>query len=169
MLSEHRIVYLDNKATIFYKNIGHITVTPIHSNKSLLIVDGEFFLSLSSENSGSFVPKNHPDHWKKFQINCIIPYRWIFQTQRGHREDWITNKLETHLAPLPWLYQSITFGTVTWIRPIINIIFGAGIGVGIGSRDRDIVTLVPCQYIVTFSTVPKHRVTNDSGHRFVKQ
>ena len=42
MQFEHRTVYMENKATIFYKNIGYITVTPIRSNKGLLIIDGEF-------------------------------------------------------------------------------------------------------------------------------
>ena len=73
MQSEHRRVSLDNKATIFYKNIRYITVTLICSNKWLLIVDGAF-LSLSCQHPGNFVTTNQNDHWKKFRLNCIIPY-----------------------------------------------------------------------------------------------
>ena len=60
MQSEYRTAYLDNKATIFYEYIGYITVASIRSNTRLLIVDGEFFLSLSCQHPGDFVPPNHP-------------------------------------------------------------------------------------------------------------
>ena len=46
------------------------------NNKWLLIVDGELFSSC----------QDHPDRQKKFQMDCIIPYLRIFQTQRGHRK-----------------------------------------------------------------------------------
>ena len=59
MQSEHRIAYLDNKAT-----------TPIRSNEWLLIVDGEFFLSLNCQHPGNVVPTNHSDSEKKFRMNC---------------------------------------------------------------------------------------------------
>ena len=91
------------------KNIGHVTVTPVYSNKRLLIVDGDIFWSLSCQQSGNIVLKNHPDCWKKFRMNCVIPYQWIFQRQRRHREDWSTNYLETHLAPLPGFYYYILY------------------------------------------------------------
>ena len=45
------------------------------------------------------------------------------------------------------MHNSITFGT----------------GIGIGSCDHDSVTVVPCQDIVTFSTLPKHSVTFGVG------
>ena len=60
---------------------------PIRFNKWLLIVDEEFFLYLSCQNPGNFVPMNHPDRLKKFQMDWVIPYLWIFQTQRGYRSD----------------------------------------------------------------------------------
>ena len=79
--SEHRTVYLDNKVKIFYKDIKHITVTPIRSNKRLLIVDREFFLSLSCQHPGNFLLTNQSDRWKELRMNCIIrQYIVIFRT-----------------------------------------------------------------------------------------
>ena len=34
--------------------------------------------------------KAPPKVAKRFWVNCVIPYLWIFQTQRGHREDWFS-------------------------------------------------------------------------------
>ena len=56
--------------------------------KCLLLVNGEFFLFLSYQNQGNFVPTDHPERQKKFQMYCVISYLLIFQTQRRHREDW---------------------------------------------------------------------------------
>ena len=70
MQSEHRSVCLNNKTTIFYKNIGHNTVIPIHSNISVLIVDGEFFLSLSCQHPGNFVLT--PTAWTS--SGCIVSF-----------------------------------------------------------------------------------------------
>ena len=95
MQSEHRKLYLDYKSTIFNKIIGHITVTPV-----VTPVAGEFFLSLSCQYPGNFVPTNQPHLQKKFRMDCVYPYQWIFQTQRRHRGDWQTNYMGKHLAPL---------------------------------------------------------------------
>ena len=43
------------------------------NNKSLLIVDREF-LFLSCQHPGNFVPMDHPDRQKKFQMDCVISY-----------------------------------------------------------------------------------------------
>ena len=43
------------------KYIGHITFTPINSNKWLLTTDGEFFLSLTCQHPCDFVPVIYPD------------------------------------------------------------------------------------------------------------
>ena len=153
MLSEHRRVYLDNEAVIFYKIIGHITVTPIPSNKWLLMFDGEF-LSLICQHPGNFVPMNHPRPLEEVPDELChslsVDLSNTAWTQRG-----LINKL-----------PGITFGAVTRIRPIIIITLGTtniiahngitfGAGIGVGSCDRHIVTIVPCQDIVTFRTVTK--------------
>ena len=56
-------------------------------NKWLLIVKGEFFLFLCRQHPGIFVATDHPDRQKRFQMDCVIPCLWIFQTQRGHRQN----------------------------------------------------------------------------------
>ena len=83
MQSEHRTVYLDNKVAIFYKNIGHITVTPICSNKGLLIVDIEFFLSLRCQHPGNFVPTNHPTVGKSSRWIVSFPICKSFKHNVG--------------------------------------------------------------------------------------
>ena len=55
--------------------------------KWLLIVDGEF-LFLSCQHPGNFVPTDHADRQKNFRIDCVIRRPRIFQTQRGHWQDW---------------------------------------------------------------------------------
>ena len=57
------------------------------NNKWLLIVYGEF-LFLSCQHPSNFAPKDHRDRQKKFRMDCINPCLWIFQMQRGHRQDW---------------------------------------------------------------------------------
>ena len=60
---------------------------------------------------------------------------------------------------------------VTQVPIIIIIIFGllnvvihngitTGVGIGVDSRDRDIITVLQCQDIVTFSTLPKQQRTS---------
>ena len=60
----------------------------ISNKKWLLIVDREFLLFLCCQHPGNFVPTDHPERQKRFQMNCVISYLWIFQTQSGHRRDW---------------------------------------------------------------------------------
>ena len=57
------------------------------NHKWLFIVYGEF-LFLSGQQPGTFVPTDHPDRQKKFRVDCVVPCQWIFQIQRGHRQDW---------------------------------------------------------------------------------
>ena len=55
------------------------------NNKWLLLIDGEFFLSMSCKHPGNFVPTNHTDRLKKLRMNCVTSYWWIFQTQCRYR------------------------------------------------------------------------------------
>ena len=57
----------------------------ILNNKWLLIVDREFFLFLSCQDPGYFVPMDHPDRQKKVLDGLCHFFLRIFQTQRGHR------------------------------------------------------------------------------------
>ena len=78
--SDHWTVYLTDKATLFYKNIGHITVTPIRFNKWLLIVDGEFFLSLSCQHPGNESPRLLEDVPDELRHSlCYITYAMDFR------------------------------------------------------------------------------------------
>ena len=72
------------------------------NNKWLLIVDGEF-LFLSCQHPGNYGPKDHLDSQKNFQMDCVIPYQWIFQKAWAQRR--LINKLSGN-----------AFGTVTRIK-----------------------------------------------------
>ena len=65
---------------------------------------GRIFGRGYATHSDNFVPSDHPDRQKKFRMDCVIPCLWIFQTQRGHRQDWQTN------YPKMW-YYNITLRT----------------------------------------------------------
>ena len=60
----------------------------MRSDKWLLIGDGEIFLSFSFQDPINIILTNHPDGWKKFRINYVIPYLQIFQTHLGNWRDW---------------------------------------------------------------------------------
>ena len=57
------------------------------NDKWFLIVDGEFFSSLSCQHLGNFIQTDHPDFQKKFRVDCVILNLWIFQTGRAQGED----------------------------------------------------------------------------------
>ena len=84
------------------------------NNIWFLIVD-RGFLFLSCQHPDNFIPTDHPDRQKILQMDCVIPYLRIFQTQRGYGQDWCTNHLKTHLAPLPGKDQSKS--TMTTVVP----------------------------------------------------
>ena len=143
MHSEHWTVNLDNKVTIFYKNNGYITVTPICSNKWLLIVDREFFLSLSRQHPGNFVSMNPltigSSGWIVLFLIC-----GSFKNNVG------TERIDEQ--------SENTFGTITRIRPNIitfgttNIVHnGITFGVGISTKHQSI-----GPHLTTFGAVPSY-------------
>ena len=94
---------------------------PIHSNKWLLIVDREFFLSLSCQHTGNFVPTNRPDRWKKFWMDCFSQSVDLSNTT-WVQSGLINIYLESHLALLPGYDQRKS--TVTTIVPHLAPLLG---------------------------------------------
>ena len=68
-----------------------------HETLALLRFSGEITSRYKyNQHPGNLVPTDHLKRQRKFRMDCIIPYLWVFQTQRGHRKDWQINYLETH-------------------------------------------------------------------------
>ena len=117
----------------FSEYIGHITVSPISSNKWLLIVDREFFLSLSCQYTGNLFQRITPtfrrsSEWIVSSSICVsfkhdVGTEGIVKKQPGnacssHGAKAIIKNRGCHTIPFVTVTShSVTFGAVTRIRP----------------------------------------------------
>ena len=117
------------------RNIWHITVTPNHSNKWLLIVNEEFFLSLSCLQTGNLVPTNY--HRLLEEVLDELCHSLSVDLSNEWAQRVLINRLPGNAsschgakATIKNHYRhSTSFGPVTRIRPVIIITFGTTDGV----------------------------------------
>ena len=81
---EHLCILINKRQFLTRKNIGYIIVMAIRFINGWRWV----FLIFELPAPRQLAPMNYPDSQKKFRIHSVIFCLWIFQIQRGLREDW---------------------------------------------------------------------------------